>query len=102
MLFQITHTHGPERCPAIHGERGETLREVWRLLQTSAEVRVLSAYASPLDHVFFFMLEASDLSSVVRAMAPLNAIGTAHTTPVMPLGDLLELVDEDRDRLPNR
>lgn len=102
MLFQITHTHTPERCPAIYAERGETLREVWRELQASSEVRVLSAYSSPLDHVFYFTLEADDLPAVVRAMAPLNAIGTARTLPVMPLGDLIDIVDQDRDRLPNR
>jgi hypothetical protein len=95
MLFQITHTHAPETCPAVHAEHSATLRRCYEALRVSGEVKVVGAFASPLDHVFHFTVEAAELASVVRAMAPLNAIGTAKTEPVMRLEDLISLVAQE-------
>ena len=95
MLLQITHTHSPETCPAVHAEHRVTLRRCYEALRESGEVKVVGAFASPLDHVFHFTVEAADLASVVRAMAPLNAIGTAKTEPVIPLDDLISLVSSE-------
>ena len=98
MLFHITHTHNHETCPAVHVDRRKTLDECWEALRTTPEIRVVEAYAAPLDHIFHITVEADDLAAVVKAMSPLNALGSAQTLPVMPLDDLLLLVGEGASR----
>jgi hypothetical protein len=95
MIFQITHKHTPESCPAVHPEKREILTDAWRTLSTTDGIDVLGAYSSPLDHVFHVTVEADELERVVRALGALNALGTAQTSPVIPLKDLIKLVGEE-------
>ena len=92
MLFQIKHTHSHETCPAIFPDRKAQLVAWWDSLNLSTEVKVVAATAAPLDHVFNLTLEAENLEAVVRALSPLNALGTAETNPVVPIAELVSLL----------
>jgi hypothetical protein len=87
MLFQVVHTHGHETSALLRGARKRV-----GCAEIRSDVTVAGAYAAPLDHVLYLTAEAGDLASVVRARAPLNALGTAVTSLVIGLDELLGLV----------
>jgi hypothetical protein len=47
-----------------------------------------------MDHVFHITVEADDYTTVVRAMGPLNSIGTGHVTGVISLDAAMPLAQE--------
>lgn len=99
MLFQITHTHSHETCPAVHQSRLQDLNAWFESLKASPDVSLVGAYAAPLDHLLHITVEAPDLGAVVRALGPLNALGTAQTSPVLPLAELLSIARDGVSQL---
>lgn len=99
MLFHITHTHSHETCPAVHADRLQEVAAWFASVKASPDVSLVGAYAAPLDHVLHITVEAPDLGAVVRSMGVLNGLGTAQTTPVLPLEELLSIASDGVTRL---
>src|SRR5262245_20405469 len=100
MLFHVNHVHTNETCPGSHPELLPGLSQWWDNLKKNPDVKVISGYVSPTDHSFFITLEASDNGALARAIGPLNALGTGHTSPVIPLDNAFPLAETGAFRLP--
>ena len=100
MLFQVTHEHTSETCPGTKPELLQSMSQWWDALKKNPDVKVLSGYVSPTDHVFHITLEASDNGALARAIGPLNAIGSGHVSPVVTLDQAIPLADAGAFRLP--
>lgn len=93
MLFQVTHTHTNESCPAQSPEQTKRFNDWWQALKNTAGVQVLAGYVSPMDHTFHITVEAADYPTVARALGPLNTIGTGHTSPVLTLDQAFPMAE---------
>jgi hypothetical protein len=94
MIFQITHTHNHETCPGVHSDKLSTFSEWWDGVKKNPNLKVVGGYVAPMDHVFHITVEADDYTTVVRAMGPLNSIGTGHVTGVISLDAAMPLAQE--------
>lgn len=99
MLFQVTHTHPHETCPAQSPEQLKRLSEWWQALKSTPGVKVLGGYVSTMEHVFHITVEADDYPALSRALGPLNTIGTGRTSPVLPLDQAFPMAEEGAFRL---
>lgn len=94
MLFQITHVHTHSDCPAGSPEQTKRFGDWWNGLKTTAGVKVLAGYVSPMDHTFHITVEADDYPALARAMGALNPIGSGHTSPVIDLNQAFPMAAE--------
>ena len=99
MLFQITHTHTNETCPARSADETKRCGEWWASMKNTPGVKVLAGYVSPMDHVFHITVEADDYPTVARALGPLNTLGSGQTSPVLPLDQALPMAAEGAFRM---
>lgn len=99
MLFQITHTHTNESCPAQSPEQVKRYGEWWQALKKTPGVRVLAGYVSPMDHTFHITVEADDYPTLARALGPLNAIGTGRTSPILALDQAFPMAEAGAFRM---
>ena len=99
MLFQITHTHTNEGCPAQSPEQLNRFSEWWQSLKTTAGVKVVAGYVSPMDHTFHITVEADDYATLARALGPLNTIGAGHTSPVLTLDQTFSMAEAGAFRM---
>ncbi|MBI2919251.1 MAG: hypothetical protein HYY01_14855 [Chloroflexi bacterium] len=92
MLFLVTHTHTPDRCPA------DDPKPLHQLAQEdharTCGVKVHGSYVAASEHTLYFALEAAELSSVVRFLRPLGKVGTARIVPIQRLPDALKTLEE--------
>src|SRR5689334_8583809 len=93
MLFQVTHQHTEETCPGVFPERLEQYGRWWNELKNTAGVKVIGGYVSPMDHTFHITIDADDGAVLLRALGPLNAIGTGHTVPVVSLDQSMPMAE---------
>jgi hypothetical protein len=91
MLFQVVHTHTSETCPGRSAEYAKRFAEWWQSLKTTAGVKVLAGYVSPMEHTFHITLESDDYPTLARALGALNSYGTGHTSPVLPMEQTLPM-----------
>ncbi len=99
MLFQITHTHTSETCPAQSAEAIKRYGEWWQGLKSAAGVKVLAGYVSVMDHTFHITVEADDYPTLARALGPLNTIGAGHTSPVLTLDQAFPMAEAGAFRM---
>jgi len=99
MVFQITHTHTNEGCPAQSPEQAKRLGEWWQSLKTAQGVKVLAGHVSPMDHTFHITVEADDYATLARALGPLNTIGVGHTSPVLTLDQAFPMAEAGAFRM---
>ncbi|MBM2827104.1 MAG: hypothetical protein HW403_1168 [Dehalococcoidia bacterium] len=99
MLFQITHTHTNETCPAQSPEQAKRFGEWWQAIKTNPDVKVLAGYVSPMDHTFHITVESDDYPTLSRALGPLNTIGMGHTSPVLTLDQALPMAETGAFRM---
>ena len=85
MVFQVTHTHTNESCPAQSLEQTKRYGEWWQALKKTPGVKVVAGDVSPMDHTFHITVEAYDYPTPAKALGPLNTIGTGRTSPVLSL-----------------
>ncbi len=93
MLFQVTHVHTNESCPAQSSESAKRYSEWWHNLKNTSGVKVVAGYVSPMDHTFHVTVEADDYPSLARALGPLNTIGTGHTSPILTLDQAFPMAE---------
>jgi len=94
MLFQVTHNHSSEQCPAQSPEQVRRVGDWWQSLKNTAGVKVLAGYVSPMDHTFHVTVEADDYATLARALGPLNSFGAGHTSPVLTLDQAFPMAEE--------
>jgi len=94
MLFQVTHSHTNEQCPAQSPEQARRIGDWWQSLKNTPGVKVLAGYVSPMDHTFHVTVEADDYATLARALGPLNSIGSGHTSPVLTLDQATPMAEE--------
>jgi hypothetical protein len=94
MLFQVTHVHTAETCPGAQASLLPRYAQWWQELKNNPNVKVLAAYVSPMDHTFHITVDAEDFPTIARALGPLNAIGSGHTSPVITLDQALPMADQ--------
>ena len=99
MLFQVTHVHTNEHCPAQSPEAMRRLGDFWQALKSAAGVKVLAGYVSPMDHIFHITVEADDYPALARALGPLNTIGEGHTSPVLAIDQAFPMAEEGAFRM---
>ncbi|MBI4338346.1 MAG: hypothetical protein HY680_00150 [Chloroflexi bacterium] len=99
MLFQVTHTHTNEGCPAQSPEQVKRISDWWHAMKNTPGVKVLAGYVSPMDHVFHITVEADDYPTLARALGPLNAIGQGHTSPILTLDQAFPMAETGAFRL---
>lgn len=78
MLFLITQSHTPESCPIDAGGR-EALHADPKKVKG---LKVVAAYAAYTDHVFYWLVEASDYDAIEKLLSPGFKRCTATITPV--------------------
>ncbi|MBI2871681.1 MAG: hypothetical protein HYY00_00640 [Chloroflexi bacterium] len=83
MLFVATHTHAPESCPVNDPVSVHEMAKAEHAKECG--VTVLGSYIAPPEHLMYFVLDASDYSSVVKFFRPLMKIGLPRITPVQTL-----------------
>jgi hypothetical protein len=93
MLFQVIHTHTNENCPARSPEHAKPFGEWWQSLKKTTGVKLLSGYVSPIDHTFYFVIEADDFTAVTRELGGLNPLGSGSIRPVISLDQALPLIE---------
>jgi hypothetical protein len=101
MLFQVTHVHTNETCPGTQPELLQKISAWWDALKKNPDVKVLAGYVSPTDHSIHITIEANDNNALARAVGPLNALGTGHTSPVLSLDTAFPLAESGAFRLPD-
>jgi len=94
MLFQITHAHTNETCPAKSPEAAKRSGEWWQALKKTSGIKVLVGTVSPLDHTFYITVEADDYPTLTKALWPLLGIGTGEITPAIALDQALPLAQD--------
>jgi hypothetical protein len=94
MLFQVIHVHSHETCPGVHSELLDRYGNWWDEVKKNSSIKLLGGYVAPAEHTFYITIEADDYSAVVRAMGPLNAIGTGNIVPMIPLDAAMPLADQ--------
>lgn len=99
MLFQVTHTHTAEACPGQSPEQSKRVGDWWQALKDNPNVKVLSGYVSPIDHVFYITIEADDNTALARALGPLNTLGAGNISPVLSLDQTFTIAQEGVFRL---
>ncbi len=99
MLFQITHRHTNETCPAQGPEQMKRLGEWWEKLRNQPGVRVLAGYVSVMDHTFHITVEADDYPALAKALGPLNTLGEGQTTPVLTLDQAFPMAESGAFRM---
>ena len=99
MLFQVTHTHTNESCPAQSAEQAKRYAEWWQGLKNSPGVKVLAGYVATMEHTFHITVEADDYHTLARALGPLNTIGTGQTSPVLPLDQAFPMAEAGAFRM---
>jgi hypothetical protein len=100
MLFQVTHHHTHETCPGVHPELLQKVSVWWDAVKQNPDVKVLAGYVSPTDHAFHITIEANDAGALARAIGPLNALGTGHTSPVLNLDTAFPVAESGAFQLP--
>ena len=91
MLFQIVHTHNHETCPGQSPEHVKRFTDWWQSLKKTPGVKVLAGYVTPMDHTYYFAVEADDYPTVARAFGALNAYGTGRIIPVLTLDQTIPI-----------
>jgi hypothetical protein len=93
VLFQVTHTHTEATCPGVLPDKLKSFGEWWHNVKTNPDLKVLGGYISPMDHVFHITIEADDFAVVVKALGPLNSIGSGQTTPVITIDQAMPFAE---------
>ena len=101
MLFQVTHVHTNEHCPAQSPEALKRVSDWWQAIKNNAGVKVLAGYVSPMDHTFHLTVEADDNATLARALGPLNTLGQGHTSPILTLDQAFPMAAEGAFRMPS-
>jgi hypothetical protein len=83
ILFHVTHTHTHETCPAGIQDRMDDFNGFLESLKSSTNVKVHGAFVVPLQHIFYFILEADDFGEVSRLLGPIMTLGSGEVTPVL-------------------
>lgn len=94
MLFQVTHSHSHHDCPAASPEATKKYGEWWQALKSTAGVKVLGGYVSPMDHTFHITVDADDYPTLARALGPMNSMGAGHTSPILSLDQAFPMAEE--------
>ena len=83
MLFIIVAEHNAENCPGgvIRPDKQFTAK-IDESMKKSG-VKVLEGYLDAPGHVWYFILDANDASSLNNAVEPFRLIGTVRISPVM-------------------
>jgi hypothetical protein len=76
MIFHITQTHRPERCPKDEGG-SQTL-----VAPRTEGVRLLATYASFSEHVIYYLVEADDIKAVNQFLLSGSHRCDCKVTPV--------------------
>jgi len=78
MLFHITQTHAPDKCPKDEG--GSKV-----LYNRAAEgVTLLAMYGAFHEHVIYYIVEAETIEAVDEFLMPGFKRCTSKITPVVP------------------
>ena len=65
MLFQVIHSHSEETCPGVFPDKLKTFSAWWNEMKSTAGIKVLGGYVSPIEHNFYITLEADDFGAVL-------------------------------------
>ena len=85
MLFMVTLVHPPELCFGKK-EYNEEGKRWFNDMKASAEkygVEVHGAYACPIEHVFYMLLESNDFKAVSGFLSP--PVLTHHKGRISPI-----------------
>ncbi len=85
MLFMVTLIHTPELCFG-QKEYNEEGKRWFANMRTSAEkygIKVHGAYACPIEHVFYLLIESNDFKAVSGFLSP--PILTHHEGKISPI-----------------
>ena len=93
MLFQVTHSHTSQMCPAQSSEAAKHASEWWQTMKKTPGVKVLAGTVSPLDHTYYITVEADDYPTLARALGPLVGIGTGLVSPVLTLDQAFPMAE---------
>lgn len=97
MHFVVSHTHTPGDCPS---DKPEVLKKLGHDLSDveamKKGVKLLGSYVAPLEHTFFFILEADALAKVTDFLKPAAKLGTANITPVDDFQKTMRHLSEGR------
>ena len=91
MLVIVTHSHDPDKCPAIGGLREEFLDSLTEEKAREMGVKLLSAYANSLEHTIYLTIEAQNVLEIDRFVGKaLRHVGTTRVTPVVSVKETLD------------
>ena len=95
--FVVNQVHAPSDCPS---DEPEVLKQLGRAFSEGEArkkgVRLLGAYIAPLEHTFFFILEADSLAKVTKFLRPAAKLGTAKVTPVEEFQKVVRQLSQGR------
>lgn len=98
MHFVATLEHSADNCWARE-ENVDKARELQSTLTQRAEdhgVELHGAYATPSEHVFYFILEADTFEAVTAFLGrPILEDHDGHIAPVLPFGEAVDTVLEE-------
>jgi len=94
MIFQVTHVHSYEMCPARDNTALQTSAKWWNDMKANTGIKILGGYVSPIDHTFHITVEADDFPTLSRALGPLNVMGAGHVSPVITLDQAIPMAEE--------
>ncbi len=95
MLFLVKHVHTHATCPAVHDDVSGTFGKVMsdeNLANTGVQVN--AAYIDVSGHTAYIVADAPSTLALQRFLAPLLAIGSAETTPVLTAQEAMEMVQD--------
>ena len=86
MLFVITLEHPPELCFARkeYTEDGKRWLDSMEERAKSLGIKILGAYLSTIEHMFYFIIEGDDVSAISEFFSPPYLTHhKAHISPVI-------------------
>ncbi len=93
MIFQVTHTHTNEDCPARSVEKLKPTTAWWAAMKKTPGIKVLGAYVSPLAHTYYITVEADDAGVMAKAFGPLVSQGMGTVTPVISMDQAFPIAE---------
>lgn len=95
MLFHVTLTHSPEHCWAReeNAQKARDWLEGMQELASQTGVSIRGSFVTPIEHTFYFVLEADDFNDVSAFLRPpLLTDHDAHIAPVTSLSEAADVV----------
>lgn len=94
MLLHIRHEHTEQLCPALDPE---LMNSTFKMVlseehRKKCNLELLSAYIDGPGHTLFLIVDADDMTNVVKFSLPLNKIGNGEVRPVIDARDLTKLM----------